>query len=292
MIRTPPFPRRRHAEAMRRRTRGSRSERYEQAARPGRLDARSAGLARAAHRPGLAQRHGSVRQGPASAIAARDAPEPDGGQRPRVRRSADAGLVLPHLLLELLAWWPGRIIVEEFEAGQVDTTQLPRLTGVFRDRLARSHLQSPAPVPLRRNTVTSSTCSAEALDPGNILGSLMGLVRWRCPPMPTWSRGAPDARQAARLRCDRARGAPAGKGSPARTFWDTSWEGAIRRAADHATASILPRPACAARPGRAGAGTGSHPTCCTPTSAAPSWRTRAATTRHSTATTRRCAKTR
>ncbi len=32
-----------------------------------------------------------------------------------------------------------------------------------------------------------------------------------------------------------------GKGSPARTFWDTDWEGAIRHAADHATASILPR---------------------------------------------------
>ena len=32
--------------------------------------------------------------------------------------------------------------------------------------------------------------------------------------MPTWSRGAPDARQAARLRCDRARGAPAGQGQP------------------------------------------------------------------------------
>ena len=122
----------------------------------------------------------------------------------------------------------------------------------------------------------------------------MGLVRVAVPTHAYVVKGALQTR-------DKPRGFGAtvhvvrlpGKGSPARTFWDTSWEGAIRRAADHATKlRSCPAPACAARPGRAGAGTGSHPTCCTPTSAAPSWRTRAATTRHSTATTRRCAKTR
>jgi hypothetical protein len=149
-----------------------------------------------------------------------------------------------HLLLELLAWWPGRIIVEEFEASPaVDPAQLPRLTAEFRDRLARSHLQSPAPVPApTQHGDFLDVLSGGGLEPGGVLASLLGLLRAAVPTHAYVVKGA-------LLSRDKPRGCgvtvhvvrlPA-KGSRPRTFWDSTWEGAIRRAADHATASVLPR---------------------------------------------------
>ena len=149
-----------------------------------------------------------------------------------------------HLLLELLAWWPGRIIVEEFEASPaVDPAQLPRLTAEFRDRLARSHLQSPAPVPApTQHGDFLDVLSGGGLDPGGLLASLLGLLRAAVPTHAYVVKGA-------LLSRDKPRGCgvtvhvvrlPA-KGSRPRTFWHSTWEGAIRRAADHATASLLPR---------------------------------------------------
>lgn len=83
------------------------------------------------------------------------------------------------LRFEFLAWWPGRIVVQNFvSSGDTPAAEVERLTGAFRDRLGMSHLQSPASVPapaeqgdfldvLARNGVHS----------GNLLGSLLSLLR-------------------------------------------------------------------------------------------------------------------
>ena len=122
MIRTPPFPRRRHAEAMRRRTRGSRSERYESRL-PGLAGWTLGVLVSLALLIGLASLNGMEASDKDRLLPSLH----ETLQSPMVASGlAFAGLLMlawccRHLLLELLAWWPGRIIVEEFEAGPRST---------------------------------------------------------------------------------------------------------------------------------------------------------------------------
>ena len=148
-----------------------------------------------------------------------------------------------HLVLEYLVWRPGPIITEEFAASSgIEGADPKRLTAAFRDRLASSHLQVaepvPAPAPPRNflNVVTSEG------NGGGLVGILMNLLRAAVPDHAYEVKGTLVSRAdppgcGVTVHVVRA----SGEAEPVMTFWDASWEGAIRQAADHATAAILPR---------------------------------------------------
>jgi hypothetical protein len=148
-----------------------------------------------------------------------------------------------HLWLELLAYLPGRIEVPDFEAGAELEADPAQLTMRFRRRLAVSHLQSLSPVP-----ATSAqgdfldVLGHGRIDAGNVLNSLLTLLRAATPPHAYEVKGVLMRRsgsqsygvtlQVTRLPRDAIR---------VETLWDTSWVRVLRRAADHATAAILTR---------------------------------------------------
>jgi tetratricopeptide (TPR) repeat protein len=149
-----------------------------------------------------------------------------------------------HLIFEFLAWWPGRVIAEEFVAGpEVEGADAHRLTTEFRDRLAYSHLQAPATVPApAQQGDFLDVLSNGGVDTGNPLGVVLSLLRAAKPDHAYEVKGALVSR-ATPPRCGvtvHVVRLP-GKTAPGETFWGPTWEDAIRRAADHATASILPR---------------------------------------------------
>jgi hypothetical protein len=147
--------------------------------------------------------------------------------------------------LEFLSWWPGRIVVHTFEADdqEVPAPERERLTAGFRDRLGMSHLQTPAPTPAPAEQGAFLDVLAGAqLDLQNPLASLVGLLRAASPGHAYEVRGS-----LATGEGPRDKGVTVhvvrlpGKGAGGHTVWDTSWDGAMRQAADHAAASILPR---------------------------------------------------
>jgi hypothetical protein len=162
---------------------------------------------------------------------------------------AFAGLVVAawcfrHVWLEWLAWRPGRIDVGTLVAGpSVDDADLPQLTMSLRQRLAVLRLQAPAPVP---GTAPEGdfleVLSRGTVDAGNILGTLLSLVRaavpshaWQVTGVLVKRRKTPCfgvTMQVIRL--------PDG-GNPPQTLWAASWDEAVRRAADSATATVLTR---------------------------------------------------
>jgi hypothetical protein len=147
--------------------------------------------------------------------------------------------------LEFLSWWPGRIVVHTFEADdeKVPAPERERLTAGFRDRLGMSHLQSPAPTPAPAEQGAFLDVLAGAqFDPQNPLTSVVSLLRAASPSHAYEVRGA-----LATGDGPRDKGVTVhvvrhpGKGAGGHTVWDTTWDGAMRQAADHAAASILPR---------------------------------------------------
>lgn len=148
------------------------------------------------------------------------------------------------LRFEFLAWWPGRIVVRSFVAnGETSEAEVERLTAGFRDRLGMSHLQSPAsmPAPAEQGDFLD-VLARNGMDSGNLLGSLLSLLRAAFPAYAYEVSGALVTRTGPRpygvtVHVVRA----PGKGCGGHTVWDTSWNGAVRQAADHATAAILPR---------------------------------------------------
>lgn len=170
--------------------------------------------------------------------------------RPGVAALASFGAVLliaccvRRIRLEFLAWWPGRIVVEKFLAdAQVPEAEVERLTASFRDRLGMSHLQSPAPTPAPAEQGDFlDVLGRGTLDPQNLLASLVTLLRAAVPGHAYEVKGAlvtgdGPMRHGVTVHVVRL----PGKGCGGHTVWDTTWEGAIRQAADHAAASILPR---------------------------------------------------
>jgi hypothetical protein len=148
------------------------------------------------------------------------------------------------LRFEFLAWWPGRIVVQSFVAsGDVPAAEVERLTAGFRDRLGMSHLQSPASVPAPAEQGDFlDVLARNGMDSGNLLGSLLSLLRAAFPTHAYEVSGALVTREGRRpygvtVHVVRA----PGKGGGGHTVWDTTWNGAVRQAADHATAAILPR---------------------------------------------------
>jgi tetratricopeptide (TPR) repeat protein len=148
------------------------------------------------------------------------------------------------LRFEFLAWWPGRIVVQNFVAsGDMPAGEVERLTAAFRDRLGMSHLQSPASVPAPAEQGDFlDVLARNGVDSGNLLGSLLSLLRAAFPTHAYEVSGALVTRKGRRpygvtVHVVRA----PGKGGGGHTVWDTSWSGAVRQAADHATAAVLPR---------------------------------------------------
>ncbi len=155
-----------------------------------------------------------------------------------------ASFCFRNLWLELLAYVPGRIEVPDFEAGaELEDADPAQLTMRFRRRLAVSHLQSLAPVPATAAQGDFLDVLGQGgIDAGNVLGSLLRLLRAAKPPHAYEVKGVLMRRsgsqsygvtlQVTRLPRDAIR---------VETLWDTSWVRVLRRAADHATAAILTR---------------------------------------------------
>jgi tetratricopeptide (TPR) repeat protein len=149
-----------------------------------------------------------------------------------------------HLRFEFLAWWPGRIVVRNFVAnGDVSAAEVERLTTGFRDRLGMSHLQSPASVPAPAEQGDFLDVLAQGgMSSGNLMGTLLSLLRAAFPAHAYEVSGALVTRAGPKpygvtVHVVRS----PGKGAGGHTVWDTSWDAAVRHAADHATAAILPR---------------------------------------------------
>lgn len=146
---------------------------------------------------------------------------------------------------EYQAWQPGSIFVEQFMPGPgTDEADVIRLTAAFRDRLARSHLQSPAAVPaLAQQSDFFDVLAGSGMDPTNPAAVVTGFLRASRPTHAYEVRGSvshrPDDPKPCGVTIHLER--LPGKADPGVTLWDTDWEGAVARAADHATASILPR---------------------------------------------------
>ena len=148
------------------------------------------------------------------------------------------------LRFEFMAWWPGRIVVQPFVTDEdTSAADVERLTASFRDRLGMSHLQSPAAVPAPAEQGDFlDVLARNGIDSGNLLGSLLSVVRAAFPTHAYEVNGALVTRDGPRpygvtvhvVRLP-------GKGGGGHTVWGASWEEAVRQAADHATAAILPR---------------------------------------------------
>jgi hypothetical protein len=135
--------------------------------------------------------------------------------------------------------------VEELKpAENAKDADVQRLTAAFRDRLARSHLQSPAAVPaLAPQGDFLDVLASTPMDPTQPLSIVTGLLRASRPTHAYQVRGSLSKRQGrakpygVTIHLERL----PGKADPGVTLWDTDWERAVARAADHASASILPR---------------------------------------------------
>ena len=149
-----------------------------------------------------------------------------------------------HLILLWLAWFPGRIEVTTFTAATPITDQnAEQLTLVFRQRLMALHLQSPAPVPgAAAEGDFLDVLGRNGLDARNPLATLIGLLRAAKPTHAYEVRGvllerAEIPRYGVAVRVLRV----PSDGTPPVSVWGETWEIALRKAADEATAMIVPQ---------------------------------------------------
>jgi tetratricopeptide (TPR) repeat protein len=148
------------------------------------------------------------------------------------------------LILHWLAWWPGLIEVATLTAGTpITDANAEQLTLGFRQRLMALHLQSPTPVPgAAAEGDFLDVLGRNGLDARNPLATLIGLLRAAKPTHAYEVRGV--LMQRAEIpRCGvavRVLRLPS-DGTPPVTTWGETWEIALRKAADEATAMILPQ---------------------------------------------------
>ena len=149
-----------------------------------------------------------------------------------------------HLILHWLAWRPGRIEVATFTAGTPLTdANLEQLTLAFRRRLMTLHLQAPAPaVGAAPEGDFLDVLGRNGMDSGKPLAWLLGLLRAAKPTHAYEVRGAllereQRPRYGVALQVMRM----PSSGTPPALVWGETWEAALRRAADEATAVILPQ---------------------------------------------------
>ena len=148
------------------------------------------------------------------------------------------------LRLEWLAWRPGRIQVSDFSTTNVSTASAAQLTDAFRSRLAGMRLAPSAPVPAAQPEADFlDVLNSAGASPGNILGTLLGLLRAAVPSFAYEIRGVVVAHDGAprhytvSLQIKRL----PNEACPQVEVTDTDLERATLQAADHATAAILPR---------------------------------------------------
>ena len=157
---------------------------------------------------------------------------------------AAAGWALRRVWLELLGWLPGRIDVEPVRLdGEIAGVDAERLTLELRRRLARRRLQSAATVP---GAPPSSDFVGVLGDvrptPPSILAALGRLVR-AVKPTHAYEVGVTVTVRTGEPRYDASVEVTRlpYEGISSRTVTDTSWEGAIQRAADAVVAAVLPQ---------------------------------------------------
>jgi hypothetical protein len=156
---------------------------------------------------------------------------------------------LRRLWLQYLAWLPGTIQVPDF-ACEIDLKGAApaQLTTQFRNRLATLRLQSAAPAPgalppSNFLDVLGGGATPNGSAEGNYLTQAARLLRTVFPATALVVSGTlvecdhPVERFGVSLQVTRL----PDQGSLLDDVWDTSWERAIRRAADGAIAAILPR---------------------------------------------------
>jgi tetratricopeptide (TPR) repeat protein len=128
-------------------------------------------------------------------------------------------------------------------SSELSDIDLGQVTLEFRQRLATLHLQAPAAVPgAAAEGDFMEVLGRGTVDSGNILASLLALLRAAKPSHAWQITGVLVHRDVAPrwgvtiqvLRLPR-------QANPPQTLWGNSWQEAVRRAADHATASILSR---------------------------------------------------
>ena len=147
------------------------------------------------------------------------------------------------LSFEAMAYRPGRIEVPAFTAEPGVTADPAQLTMVFRQRLAVLSLSAPTPVPGASGEGDFlDVLGREKLDTGNLAGSIVTLMR-AAKPNHAWQVSGLLVQRERAPRCGvtlQVAQLPLG-GNPPHTVWADSYEAAARRAADHATAAVLPR---------------------------------------------------
>ncbi len=148
------------------------------------------------------------------------------------------------LWLEYLASWPGTINVPDFALppGEKDISA-SQLTTAFRNRLSTLRLQSTAlaPGPLPASNFLDVLSADES---GDSVGKVVGFVRATFPSSALQISGQllkREHRTAERYGISLQVTRLPDQGSLLDDIWDTSWDRAVRRAADAAIATILPR---------------------------------------------------
>lgn len=164
-----------------------------------------------------------------------------------------SGWCCRHILLEWLAWWPGRLEVRELVAeGDLDI-DLTDLTTRFRARLAKLRLlgKDATAVPgVAPAGDFIDVLQRGGVDPQNLWATVLNLLRAAIPSHAYELRvvafDRPGSPRSHGITVHVA-GAPSAADAPL-TIVDTSWYGAVDRAADAVTASILPRTRRCQRP--------------------------------------------
>jgi hypothetical protein len=147
------------------------------------------------------------------------------------------------LFLEYLSYRPGRIEVPIFGIGPGVDADPAQLTMTFRQRLAVLRLSAPTPVPgAGTDNDFLDVLGREKLDIRNVAGAVIGLLRAAKPTFAWQVSGLLVEREGA-LGCGVALQVVQlpNRGSPPVTVWAETHQRAVVRAADFATAAILPR---------------------------------------------------
>ena len=149
-----------------------------------------------------------------------------------------------HLILHWLAWFPGAIEVRTFTRDTPLTeASEEQLTVDFRQRLMQLHLQAPTPVPgAAPQGHMLDVLESSSLETSNPISLLVGLLRAAIPSHAYEVHGSLRERESAPRYGVTVQVVSMGADSlQPTTFWGHTWEEALCRAADEATAAILPQ---------------------------------------------------
>ena len=147
-----------------------------------------------------------------------------------------------HIRLAWLVWHPGRILVPDFVAGSdLGDVNPAQLTAVFRHRLVSLRLESAAPSPGASPAGPVFDVSTGAAS--DVLDVLLRLVRIGSPSHALEIHGVVRHKSGGSKPCGVTLQVlhPSVQATPVVEVWESSWEVALERAADDATAAILPR---------------------------------------------------